>query len=150
MLRRLDIPPFYLLLSLILMLVFHYTFPLAVVFSGNGHKIVGIVFLFLGFGMTTWGIRTFRYYQTPVKIFERPNLLIKTGLFKYTRNPIYLGMVLVCVGAAIYLGSVSSFFIAFLFFFLLQKRFVLREEKYLEEVFGEEYREYKKKVRRWI
>lgn len=148
--KRMDAPPLYLILSLILMVILHSLIPIAELFTSTGYKSFGIVLLFTGFGLIIWGANMFRIYQTPIKPFDRPTYLIQTGLFKYTRNPIYLGMVIVVTGAAFFLGSLSSFLVIPLFFYMMHRRFVVREEEYLEEVFGEHYREYKDRVRRWF
>ncbi|MFX0173489.1 MAG: methyltransferase family protein [Candidatus Hodarchaeota archaeon] len=69
------------------------------------------------------------------------------GPYKFSRNPIYLSVIIILIGLAILAGSLSIFIIAILVFIILRKLFVSWEEKNLEEVFGKEYLEYKKHVR---
>jgi protein-S-isoprenylcysteine O-methyltransferase Ste14 len=62
----------------------------------------------------------------------------------------YLGMISALLGVAILLGTLGAFLPVPLFFFVLQRRFVQPEEKMLEQLFGERYREYRRRVRRWM
>jgi len=148
--KRIDIPPTYFIASLILIILLHHYLPIASIFSSNQFELLGLVLLFIGFGMIIWGSNTFRYYETPIRPFENATHLIQSGLFRYSRNPIYLGMVLVIIGAIIFLGSLSPVIIIPLFVLIIQSKFIKKEEEHLEQIFGDYYREYKNKVRRWI
>ena len=96
----------------------------------------------------------------PVLLFRRggqseipwtPTLHIEQrGPYRFTRNPMYLQMVLVCVGVAILLGNVWIFALTPLCAWLLQRLAILPEEAYLERKFGDGYRAYKQRVRRWL
>jgi len=82
--------------------------------------------------------------------FQTPSTLVVEGPYKFSRNPIYLAVTILLIGLAILVGSLSIFIVAIVLFIIFQKWFVGWEEKKLEEVFGEEYLEYKKRVRRWL
>ncbi len=110
----------------------------------------GIVLIVLGVAMAVWGSRAFDKVGTPVKPFETSTKLVTHGLYRFTRNPMYLGMVLVLLGTGFFLGSLSPLLVIPVFIWLINRVFVIAEEKMLEEVFGDEYLEYKKKVGRWI
>lgn len=71
-------------------------------------------------------------------------------MYRLTRNPMYLGLLLVLVGWAIVLGSVSSFIVLPLFVVILTVQQIIPEEKVLEQKFGQQYRDYKQSVRRWL
>jgi protein-S-isoprenylcysteine O-methyltransferase Ste14 len=75
---------------------------------------------------------------------------VTNGWFRYTRNPMYLGIVLGCVGLAILLGSLGAWLPLPEFILILRVRFIRGEEALLEDTFGEEYLRYKSKVRRWL
>jgi len=79
-----------------------------------------------------------------------PRKLVINYFFKISRNPVYLGMVVVLFGEAIFLGSLVTFIIPILFFILVNQINIPYEEKNLEKVLGRKYLNYKKKVRRWI
>jgi protein-S-isoprenylcysteine O-methyltransferase Ste14 len=92
----------------------------------------------------------FQRKGTTIKPFEESSYLVDGGLFGYSRNPIYLGMVVVLLGLWCVLGSLTSLLVIPVFVWLIQEKFIKEEEKMLEDKFGEEYREYKAKVRRWL
>ena len=91
----------------------------------------------------------FKKYKTSYK-FEESTYFIKEGLYKYSRNPMYLGMVMLLLGIAIYLGNLASLISPILFFVVMDRMFVPYEEKKMENTFGEAYLDYKKQVRRWL
>ncbi|RMF24870.1 MAG: isoprenylcysteine carboxylmethyltransferase family protein, partial [Cyanobacteria bacterium J083] len=92
----------------------------------------------------------FKQKNTTIKPLEESTYLVQEGLFKYSRNPIYLGMTISLLGVGLFLGSLTPFFVIPLFVWLIQTLFIEQEEKMLEEKFGDEYRQYKQKVRRWV
>ncbi|MCH7779688.1 MAG: isoprenylcysteine carboxylmethyltransferase family protein [Acidobacteria bacterium] len=87
---------------------------------------------------------------TPLKPFEESTVVVTTGMFRFTRNPMYLGMVVGLLGAAIFLGSLVSLLPVPAFIAIIHFQFIVREERFMEELFGAEYLAYKRKVRRWI
>ena len=94
--------------------------------------------------------REFKINNTTVKPFEKSSILITSSVFKISRNPMYLGMVLVLIGISIFLGSVTPYIVVILFTVLINVLFIKTEEKMLAETFGDDWKEYKKKTRRWI
>lgn len=96
----------------------------------------------------------------PVILFKRsgedPNpwkptsQIVQSGPFRYSRNPMYLQLVLVCIGFALMLGNLWILLLTPSAAFVLQRYAILPEERYLEAKFGEEYLAYKRRVRRWI
>jgi len=76
--------------------------------------------------------------------------LVTSGAYRFTRNPMYLGMVIVLVSLWAMTGSWLAGLPIPLFMAIIHHRFILREEARLEEIFGEDYRAYKGRVRRWI
>lgn len=76
--------------------------------------------------------------------------LVKTGLYHYSRNPMYVGLLVILTGYAIYLGSITPFLLLPLFYWVITTQQIIPEEKILEEKFGQEYLDYKKSVKRWL
>ena len=146
---RLNIPPFYLFLSIIALFVLNYALPGSTLFYPP-FNYFGIVIVFLGLALILWHADYFKRYNTPIKPFEQSTYLIKDGLYKYSRNPIYLGMGVILFGGAMILGSFTPFIVVVVFILVIERAFIVKEEEFLEGIFGDEYLEYKKSVRRWI
>jgi protein-S-isoprenylcysteine O-methyltransferase Ste14 len=72
------------------------------------------------------------------------------GLYRYTRNPMYLGMVSVLIGAALLFGTLSAWLPIPVFVWIIHNNFIRVEERFLEGIFGGQYLQYKNKVRRWL
>ncbi|MBI4521397.1 MAG: isoprenylcysteine carboxylmethyltransferase family protein, partial [Gemmatimonadetes bacterium] len=100
--------------------------------------------------MNTWPSKHFDRLNTTVKPFEEPRELTTAGLFGFTRNPMYLGGVVLLAGLAIFLGSLSPWPVIPVFMWVIARRFISAEEEILERRFGERYLEYKARVRRWL
>lgn len=79
-----------------------------------------------------------------------PKALITEGLYRWVRNPIYIGFGLIQLGLALLFASVAILSLLPIYLLLVHIGFVLREEKILEEQFGEEYHAYRKTVPRWL
>jgi|TARA_A100001011_G_scaffold259955_1_gene268423 protein-S-isoprenylcysteine O-methyltransferase Ste14 len=85
----------------------------------------------------------------PIK-FKKVNKLVTSGIYRYSRNPMYLGMLMIVISSSIFYLNIYSILTP-LFFYLWINRFqIKREEVFLTEKFGEDYLSYKKKTRRWI
>ena len=92
----------------------------------------------------------FKRAGTPIIPFEKSTSLLTHGIYRYTRNPIYLGMLIILAGAAVFLGSLTPFLVLPVFFFIIQEGYIRHEEPFLERIFGEQYRAYRRRVRRWL
>jgi len=114
------------------------------------HWIIGSSLALIGLALAGAGIRNFLRAGTPVPSIEPTRTLVTTGVHGWTRNPIYLGMFLVYGGIAI--GARSPWALILLLPLAITIRYgvVAREEIYLERRFGDAYRHYKARVRRWL
>ena len=92
----------------------------------------------------------FRAHRTTIRPFCANSALITTGLFRFSRNPIYLGMVLSMLGVAINAGSFSALLVPPLFAIALQLGFIRPEERALQQYFGPIYDRYCQQVHRWL
>jgi protein-S-isoprenylcysteine O-methyltransferase Ste14 len=147
--KRRILPPIWFLLALVLAAALHYVVPIARLFSPPW-SYAGAVLVVVGIVMGAAGSSAFRRVGTPVVPFETSTVLVTDGLYRFTRNPMYLGLVLSLVGVAILLGSLSAWLPVPIFVWILQTQFINGEERFLEEIFGARYLEYKKRVRRWL
>ena len=146
--RKAVDPPAYLAGALLLMIVLHFAAPIAK-WIAFPLCLVGIVPLALGLGINVWASEVFKRVETTVKPAERASRLVTQGIFRVTRHPMYLGMVLMLAGVATLLGTVSPWFVLIPFVGVM-RYFMLREEEQLEAIFGEAYRVYKDRVQRWL
>lgn len=93
----------------------------------------------------------FKHHTTPNPFKPgKTKHLVTDGFYRYSRNPMYLGLLMLLKSWAIYLGSLTPFLILPLFILILTFSQIIPEEKILEEKFGQTYLDYKSKVRRWL
>lgn len=143
---RLGIPAFITLLVMFFIphLALHDSFDYA--FEPSGRLWVGLVIVVLGLAFCVWGIVTFR---SLAKVFTfDPGTLSTSGPYRWSRNPQYVGWAMFFVGFAI-MGSRAPVIPLGIFVVVLHF-LVLGEEEHLERVFGEDYREFKRRVPRWV
>jgi protein-S-isoprenylcysteine O-methyltransferase Ste14 len=143
------LPPTYLLVALLSMGAVHFIVPIAH-FIPRLWNLWGLVPLGLGMVVNYLADHQFHIAETTVKPFEKSATLITGGVFNYSRNPMYLGFVMILLGVALLLGSLAPFLVIPVFITLMQQRFIRYEEQMLVEIFGQEWRKYVQKVRRWI
>src|SRR3989344_6758677 len=110
------------------------------------YNYLGIVLILVGLLIDMWAWMLFRRRKTTLNSFKRPLKLVNSGLFKISRNPMYLGMDLILWGTSILLGSLITFIFPIIFIILIEKLFISLEEKNLEKRFGKKYLDYKKKI----
>jgi protein-S-isoprenylcysteine O-methyltransferase Ste14 len=143
------LPPVWFLLSIIAMIGLHLWLPVKqLIFPPLTY--LGVVASAMGIGIALFCTYLFRQKHTTIKPFQESSYLVKEGLFNFSRNPIYLGMIITLIGVWIFLGSLTPVLMIPIFTWLIQEMFIIEEERMLEAKFGEEYREYKATVRRWI
>ena len=114
------------------------------------HWIIAGSLILICLALAAAGIRNFSRAGTPVPTNEPTRALVTTGIHGWTRNPIYLGMFLVYGGIGV--AARSPWILIFTLPLAITIRYgvVAREEAYLERRFGEAYRDYKARVRRWL
>jgi len=110
----------------------------------------GAVLIVLGLVIEVVSDRQFKRHGTTVKPFQPSSALVTDGMFRLSRNPMYLGMVVILSGAAVWLGSVSPWVVPPVFVWWVTRSFISVEERMLEEQFGRRYLDYKASVRRWM
>jgi protein-S-isoprenylcysteine O-methyltransferase Ste14 len=142
-------PPVYFLLAIAVMILLDSFLPLAH-WLQPPWTYAGMVVIVLGFLLTVRSALLFRRLGTQTHPGVKATQLVHEGPFRYTRNPMYLGLMIILVGVAMLLGSVSPLVVIPLMTWILHVKFILREEKWMENWFGQPYLEYKKKTRRWL
>jgi protein-S-isoprenylcysteine O-methyltransferase Ste14 len=95
-------------------------------------------------------VRAMQRARTPINPKAKPEHLVTGGPFGISRNPIYLADTLLLIGLGLVTGIAWSLPLALLAAFITQKMAIEREERWLAEKFGKAYRDYSKRVRRWI
>jgi protein-S-isoprenylcysteine O-methyltransferase Ste14 len=142
-------PPLTYLLTLLLGLVldrrFHVPFLPHEVARVLGWPLVGG-----GMALATWFIRTMRSADTTLDVNKPVTSLVQDGPFRYSRNPGYLSLAMIYAGIAILRNALLAILFLPLLLVVTQRELIEREERYLERTFGEEYRVYKRRVRRWV
>jgi len=111
---------------------------------------VGGGLILIGVAIVTAGVRNFSRAATPVPSNQPVRALVTTGIHGWSRNPIYVGMFLLYVGIGLAASSPWVLILALPLAITLRYRVVAREEAYLERRFGDTYRDYKARVRRWL
>jgi protein-S-isoprenylcysteine O-methyltransferase Ste14 len=112
--------------------------------------VAGALLVVTGLALVYTGILTFRRFRTAVYPNRPAKLVVDTGVYAYTRNPMYLGMTVFYVGVALLVQSLPALVLLPLVLLLLQTQVIRREERHLRERFPREYAEYCARVRRWI
>ena len=112
--------------------------------------IFGLGLIGFGFLLAFNSIARFIRAKTGIVPFSDSTTLITEGFYKYTRNPMYVGMNSFLLGLLIILNNPINFIFLIIFFFIVRNLFVIKEEVQMEETFGEDYLIYKEKVRRWL
>jgi protein-S-isoprenylcysteine O-methyltransferase Ste14 len=97
-----------------------------------------------------WSIGLFRRAHTSFLPIRSATTLVISGPYRVTRNPMYVGLAFLYVGLALWFDVVWALVLLLLVLVAIQYYVILREEEYLERKFGDEYRQYKTRVRRWL
>lgn len=148
-------PPLVMLVSGLLMWLISALLPvfsLAWLYSPALGAIIGSIFGLLGVAISLTGILTFKRLRTTVDP-RRPaasSRLATSGVYRYSRNPMYLGVLLILIGWAFVLGNWLSALVPIVFIAYITRYQILPEEQWLQKKFGSDFLEYKRTVRRWI
>ena len=113
---------------------------------------LGIFVSTIGFLLLIISIKSFIDNKTTINPLnlKKSTYLVTSGVFRFSRNPMYLGMLLFLLGTAIILNIIGGLIISILFIFYMNFFQIIPEEKALENLFGKNYRNYRKTVRRWV
>ena len=115
-------------------------------------NLISLIILLIGVVILINTILKFIKFKTtidPIK-FKKVNKLITSGIYKYSRNPMYLCLLMVVISSSIFFLNVFSITTPFIFYYWINRFQIKREENFLTKKFGKEYLLYKTKTRRWI
>jgi protein-S-isoprenylcysteine O-methyltransferase Ste14 len=142
-------PPKIAQLLVLAAVVLHWATPLGRldIFS---NQVFGISLGIGGFGVMMWGWWLFKKYDTAICPTAKTDRLVTSGAYRFTRNPMYSGMILMLLALAIFVGTFPFYLAAVACFIVINTVFCPYEESKLTETFGDTYLYYKNKVRRWL
>ena len=120
--------------------------------TGRFGLIVGAILGLLGLALSAAGLLSFLQKDTTANPLDvhSASALVTSGLYRFSRNPMYLGMLLFLAGLAVYLGNALALLLCIGFVFYMNAFQIKPEEAAMESLFGEEFETYRKRVRRWI
>lgn len=142
-------PPALYALAVLAGYLLHRRWPLPV---GDGLGIQALAWLLLGawLGLTVSSIGTFRRSRTSIVPVRPATALVMSGPYRFTRNPMYVGLAMLTVAIALFMNSWWPIVLLVPVLLTIRQSVIAPEERYLERRFGLEYVAYKQRVRRWI
>ena len=143
-------PPVAWLLALAAGVAADWLYPLRFVPASIPAAWVGGAIFAIALALAIWAIVTIRNAGTQVETYKPTTTIVANGPYRFTRNPIYLAMVLGLIGLAIAFDSLWIVVTLVPFYLVIRYGVVVREEAYLERKFGDVYLGYKSRVRRWL
>ncbi|WP_069469722.1 methyltransferase family protein [Candidatus Marithrix sp. Canyon 246] len=151
MLKLIIPPPIYMLFFATIMWLLDKYMPIVQIFPETW-QLLGLGLIAIAILLDLWSLTLFLLVRTtpnPIKPENASELVIR-GMYRFSRNPMYLGLLTMLIGWAIYLGGLIAFFILPFFVITLNIQQIKPEEEVLEKKFGETYLAYKRCVRAWI
>jgi len=143
-------PPLLLLIFFVVGGFLEWIVPLPIVDTGVGGDIIGIILVILSALIIIWALGIFRRAGEDKDVRKPTYKIVSTGPFAHTRNPMYLSFLLLYLGVA-FIFNIEWFAVLFpILIAALHYGVIKREESYLERKFGDEYRVYLSRVRRWL
>lgn len=146
--KRKILPPVWLLLFVLMVFLVDRVLPLMALPPMLQQLATPLVLA--GLLVIGWPALAFVQKKTGLVPFSKATSLVTGGLYRFTRNPMYLGMLMILLGAALKFGSIGALLPVPFFPLVMQQRFIIPEERFLLETFGDEYRAYRQQVRRWL
>jgi protein-S-isoprenylcysteine O-methyltransferase Ste14 len=118
--------------------------------GGAALEPIGLVLVLGGLALAAWGMLTFQRARTAIIPSRSASRLVGGGPYRFTRNPMYVGLTLAYVGVAALVSSAWPLILLPLVLVVLVRMVIGREEAYLRDAFGAEYAAYQSRVRRWL
>lgn len=143
-------PPYIYLAAVVIGWLLHLAFPLPFMPDTISGLVAGGAVFLLALGIVALAFRQFRAAQTSIDPYRPSSNIISTGLFAISRNPVYVAMTIALIGIAMMVNSLWILALTPVVLVVMHFGVVKREEAYLDAKFGEAYRAYKQRVRRWL
>ncbi|HSG94581.1 MAG TPA: isoprenylcysteine carboxylmethyltransferase family protein [Afifellaceae bacterium] len=150
--NRIPWPPILLLLTIAIGLALQWLAPLPWIygFAALEATVLGGAMIVAAFAIDIWAALVFRSQKTTIMPHQRSASLVTRGPFRFSRNPIYVGNLMVVAGLGLVLSNLWLLIVMPLLGFALHKLAIEREERHLEALFADQWQDYKARVRRWI
>ncbi len=148
--RLIDIPPVWLVGFALLAWVQARVLPLGLSLDGAVTDLLSGILIGGGIILAVMAVIEFRRHKTTVFPHETPSTMVQTGIYKRSRNPIYVGDVLILTGLILRFDAVLSLVLIPVFVWVLERRFITPEEDRLRRTFRADFARYERKTRRWI
>ena len=143
-------PPIVWALTVVAGLVLDWLYPLPFLPAAVPTGRVGAIVFLAGLALLIWAAMTFRRAGTQIQTTQPTIKIVTEGPYRYSRNPIYIGMFLGLIGLAVGFDSLWLLILLVVFYLVIRYGVVAREEAYLEGKFGDIYLAYKARMRRWL
>lgn len=148
--KRIDMPPIWLLGFAVLAWVQARYWPMGLDFGNGPLDLLAGVLIGGGIVLTGLAVVEFRKHRTTIVPHNTPSTLIRSGIFKRSRNPIYLADVLILTGLILLFDAVLALPLIPVFVWILEKRFIVPEENRMRREFRADFARYQEQTRRWI
>ncbi|UWR01819.1 isoprenylcysteine carboxylmethyltransferase family protein [Ruegeria conchae] len=148
--RWIDLPPVWLVGFAALAWVQARVLPMGLSLNGAVTDLLSGILVGGGIILAIMAVVEFRRHRTTVLPHETPSTMVQSGIYKRSRNPIYLGDVLILAGLILRFDAVLSLVLLPIFVWLLERRFIIPEEDRLRRIFRADFARYERKTRRWI
>ena len=149
MVKRIIYPPIWLVFGLVTIFALNELMP-GFRFTSSWAQILGSVIIFIGLLLLLLAGGLSKQAETDMIPFKNVSALVTTGIYRSTRNPMYLGMAAILLGCGITVGAALALFVAPVFMVIIELRFIRPEEELLLELFPEHFPGYCNRVRRWL
>jgi protein-S-isoprenylcysteine O-methyltransferase Ste14 len=143
-------PPLFFLSALLLGALIDDRVRQLLIFQDNRWRWLGVVVAVIGIALVATGRATMVKHGTNVNPTQPATVIVKSGPFRFTRNPLYVGLTVLYVGLSLLLNTWWSLFLLVPVWIVMHAFVVRREEAYLERKFGDTYLNYRRRVRRYL
>jgi protein-S-isoprenylcysteine O-methyltransferase Ste14 len=114
------------------------------------HELLGLLLVAAGAGLSSYAAALFGGRKTTKNPYGHPDAFVTDVPYTFTRNPMYVGLATILLGFAVFFGSPAMLIAPLLFFLVIDRMLIPEEEETMERIFGEQYLDYKRRVRRWL
>jgi len=150
--NRIPWPPILLVLTIVLGTGLQWLVPLPWIYglAALEATAMGVTMIVAAFAIDIWAAMVFRSHKTTIMPHQASARLVTRGPFRFSRNPIYVGNLMVVAGLGLVLSNLWLLIVTPVLGFALHKLAIRREERHLEALFDDQWQDYKARVRRWI
>jgi protein-S-isoprenylcysteine O-methyltransferase Ste14 len=141
-------PPLLAVALILITLILHFVLPEERLVGW--HHVIGLLLVAVGAGLSSFAAAIFQARDTTRNPYGDPGTFVVQAPYTWTRNPMYLGITSALLGLAIFFGSIVMLLAPIAFFIVIDRMVIPREEETMERLFGEQYVDYKNRVRRWV